>query len=170
MIEIWKAVVGYEGRYEVSDLGRIKSLPHGRRGFEKILKQTPHVKSGHLLVNLSDNEQRQRVNYVHLLVLIAHVGLPPKGMQGCHNDGVPANNALSNLRWDTPTSNQADRKLHGTSNVGEQNPMAKFDEATVRVIKERLSRGELVTNLAKEYGVRHGAISLIKNGKRWAGV
>lgn len=166
----WKDVVGYEGRYQVSDEGQVKSLPNARRKTELILKASPHVKSGHLIVNLTDSEGgkwRQRAFYVHTLVLTAFAGFAPAGKEGCHDDDNPANNRLDNLRWDTRSGNQADRKRHGTDNAGERNGMAVLDESAVKLIKERLKKGEKVTHLAKEHGVYHGAISNIKNGRTW---
>ena len=52
------------------------------------------------------------------LVLITHVGPRPEGMQVCHGDGNRSNDKLENLRWDTHKNNEADKKLHGTSNNG----------------------------------------------------
>ncbi len=55
-----------------------------------------------------------RRGYVHVLVLTAFRGHCPAGMEGCHNDGDPKNNRLSNLRWDTHSANQKDGFRHGT--------------------------------------------------------
>ncbi|MEJ7806020.1 MAG: NUMOD4 domain-containing protein [Telluria sp.] len=169
-MEVWRDVVGYEGRYQVSDQGRVKSLPNARRKSELILKQSPHVKSGHMIVRLTDSyggRWRQGNYYVHALVLTAFLCFAPTGEEGCHDDGNPANNALKNLRWDTRASNQADRTKHGTDNAGERNGQATLTEQNVRSIKTRLATGAKVGVLAKEFGVVHGAISLIKQGKRW---
>lgn len=166
----WKDIQGYEGRYQVSDDGQVKSLPNSRRKTELIMRNCPHIKSGQLIVNLTyshDGVWRQRKHYVHALVLLAFRGEPATGQEGCHNDGSPANNALGNLRWDTRAGNQADRDLHGTSNKGERNASAKLDETTVRSIKCRLTAGEKVGALAKEFGLWHGAISSIKNERTW---
>ena len=172
--EQWKPVVGYEGRYEVSDLGRVRSLPNSRRRTDLILKQQANAKSGHMVVNLTTTKATggwvQVCHYVHSLVLTTFVGRCPLGHEGCHNDGNPANNALSNLRWGTRSSNQADRLLHGTSNRGDRNGQARFSEEEVKTIKARLAAGDRVGQIATDYGVYHGAISLIKNGKRWSHV
>ena len=122
-METWKPVLGFEGHYEVSDQGRVRSLDrtvsHWRGGTRlrrgRCLK--PGVAGGvggYLHVVLMSDGKTRCNRTVHRLVLEAFVGLRPEGMQACHNDGDPHNNALSNLRWDTPASNNADKKAHGT--------------------------------------------------------
>lgn len=109
--ETWNTIAGYEGDYEVSDRGRVRSLPGYNRagGF---LKPRP-TQDGHLRVDLSRGN-RAKSMYVHRLVLIAFVGPCPEGMEGCHFDGNPSNNVVSNLRWDTRSANILDAVRHGT--------------------------------------------------------
>lgn len=114
--ERWLAVPGYEGRYEVSDLGNVRSLDrirsHGRRWRGRTLKPYP-MPRGYLMVNLwLDNTQR--IWLVHRLVLLVFVGPAPEGMEGLHRDGDNTNNNLSNLRWGTHSENQLDQVAHGT--------------------------------------------------------
>lgn len=112
--ERWLPVVDYEGLYEISDWGRVNSLPRNTtRG--GILKQATD-KRGAKRVNLTKYGV-QEVRLVHHLVLEAFVGPCPDGFEGCHWDGVPSNNYLSNLRWDTRESNMADMVRHGRGNV-----------------------------------------------------
>lgn len=68
--------------------------------------------SGHRSVMLSRGGVQIRF-HIHRLVLFAFVGEPEVGMECCHNDGDPANNALTNLRWDTPSANSYDTVRHG---------------------------------------------------------
>ena len=117
--EEWRPVVGYEGHYEVSDHGRVRSLdrtvPHSGYGQiklrGKVRKQVPS-KSGHLVVCLN-MEGVKRFVQVHRAVLLAFVGPPPEGSICCHNDGDPSNNRLSNLRWGDFSANQFDAVDHG---------------------------------------------------------
>jgi hypothetical protein len=85
-------------------------------------------------------------------------------MECCHNDGGHTNNHLDNLRWDTKTSNQADRVRHGTAQRGKRNHQAKLTEAQVLAIRAdpRLQR-----EIATEHGVSHKTISNIKHRRRW---
>lgn len=111
----WLPVVGYEGLYEVSDHGAVRSLERidcrGRHIRPRVLRQT-RMRDGHMRVYLSA-DRSQAGHLVHRLVLTAFVGPCPDGMEGCHNDGNPANNWLSNLRWDTRSNNRHDAVRHG---------------------------------------------------------
>lgn len=116
----WRPIAGYEGFYEVSNDGRVRSLTRTVRAgrgmpLRKLvgqeLKLTPQH-SDHLRATLSRNG-KQRLVFVHVLVLTAFVGPRPEGMECCHGDGDPQNNHLSNLRWDTPSANQQDTLHHG---------------------------------------------------------
>ena len=117
--EAWKPIPGYEGLYEVSDLGRVKSLaktlPHAKYGSrrwpEKVLKAITN-NSGHLYVRLW-KDKRQTKSYVHRLVLEAFVGPCPEGMEACHWDDDPTNNHIDNLRWGTRTNNMVDMVRNG---------------------------------------------------------
>lgn len=68
--------------------------------------------SAYLSVCLSQPGGRRRNFYVHELVLLAFHGPRPAGFEGCHGDGDSKNNRASNLRWDTPAMNIADRTRH----------------------------------------------------------
>lgn len=119
-MERWLPVVGFEQFYEVSDHGRIRSLPRRTRVRSggtrllgsRILKPYPTSK-GHLGVHLCGDGTRRRAK-VHHLVLVAFVGSRPAGLLGLHNDGDFSNNCLSNLRWDTYSANNLDAVRHGT--------------------------------------------------------
>lgn len=169
----WKQIPGYEGRYEVSDEGQIKSLPNSRRKTELLMKLQPHVKSGHLLANLTDAHEgkwRQRIHYVHALVLQAFKGPCPAGMEGCHGDGNSANNKLDNLRWDTHQSNMQDRILHDGCNRGETNGQVRLTQHEVAEIKLALKAGRTQKELATTYGVARTTVSAISLGRNWSHV
>jgi hypothetical protein len=112
--EEWRPIVGYEGSYAVSNMGRVQSLDRldaaGRRWPGRLMRQS--YLRDHAMVGLSRNGKSQ-IHYVHTLVLTAFLGARPDGMECCHNDGNPANNQLSNLRWDTRSANQMDTVFHG---------------------------------------------------------
>lgn len=118
--EIWKPVVGYEGRYEVSSYGRVRGrdrIVNARPGVTRVqrgqIRAQVTMKSGHKQVLLwGDNHARGVL--VHRIVLEAFCGPCPAGMEGCHGDGDPSNNHVSNLRWDTRSENRFDAVRHGT--------------------------------------------------------
>ena len=110
--ERWLPVSGFEGLYEVSNLGRVRSIErlawsretsaraaYARKIRARVLKARAH-RGGYKLVNLSrDGEQRSFT--IHELVLEAFVGPRPLGLEACHGLGGPGDNRLANLRWDT---------------------------------------------------------------------
>lgn len=157
-MEIWKDVVGFEGLYEVSNHGNV------RNSVTKRLKQpTKDKDSGRPFLLLWKNNQPKAVR-VHRLVLFAFVGPNPPKYEGCHNDGNPWNNHVSNLRWDTTKANQEDRVKHGTSNRGERCAAAKLTEDQAIAIIQDTRKQHVI---AAEYGVMQNTISRIKSGKRW---
>lgn len=118
--ERWVPVPGHEGIYEVSDLGRVRSVPRvathrngsSRRVDGKIRRLVPNGR--YLKVQLSTADGSRRTHWVHRLVLLAFVGDAP-GMNACHGNGDGRDNRLVNLRWDTPHENQMDKTRHGTN-------------------------------------------------------
>lgn len=126
MTEEWRPVVGYEGYYEVSSLGGVRSLSRtdvdtlGRRYVVrgKIKKHT--VTHGYPIVRLSRDGVRENV-FVHRLVALAFIGSPESGQEACHADGDKLNPCVENLYWGTRADNLADSVRHGTwsnQNVG----------------------------------------------------
>lgn len=119
--EEWRPAIGYEGSYEVSSLGRVKSVDRvieyiDRRGAScrsfragRVLKPG-RVRNAHLYVNLGKGNSQ----YVHTLVAAAFLGERPEGLEVCHNDGDATNNCVNNLRYDTHAGNYADMFRHGT--------------------------------------------------------
>lgn len=105
--ELWKPIKGYEGIYEISSLGRVKSLPRKYRKTEKFLSTRPDKKGYHRAALTKNGKARERK--VHQLVLEAFVGPRPKGTQACHWDDDRTNNSVENLRWGTPSENLYDR-------------------------------------------------------------
>lgn len=117
--EEWRPVFGFEGVYEVSDLGRVRSVdrvvtfPDGRRRRApgRVLK--PWIANGYPKVGLKHQGQSKKL-YVHDIVLTAFIGRRPDGAACCHGDGVRTNNRLENLRWGTFSENNYDLVAHGT--------------------------------------------------------
>lgn len=119
--ELWLPVVSYEGHYEVSNQGRIRSLdrilPHGRYGQRRTpgkLMSGGRNTNGRLQVHLSDGVNPTRYRQVHCLVYEAFVGPVPDGLEVCHDNGDPLDNRVTNLRVDTHSGNMRDKRRHGT--------------------------------------------------------
>lgn len=173
--EQWRAVLGYEGLYEVSTQGRVKASAKtvlrkdGRtaRFRERVLR--PRLHRGQLVVNLSKHA-RERSFRVHVLVLNAFVGPAPAGLIGLHWDDNPNNNRLDNLRWGTYGENQADRFRN---NEGYYRRLGngfgkKLTEEQAREILAATRRGERSRDIAARYGVTRGMVDHIKRGTAWA--
>jgi hypothetical protein len=172
MKEIWKAVVGYEGLYEVSSLGRVRSLTRidgqGRNWPGRMM--TIQVRGdGYPLLRLS-NGVVGKSWLVHTLVLTAFKGRRPRRAEARHLDGVRANFRARNLGWGTVKENATDRIVHGTSGRGENNAGAKLSLRSVRRIRALAAKGCTQDELAAAYGVQQQAISKIVRRRRWAHV
>ena len=119
-VEQWKPVSGYEGIYEVSSHGRVRSVDReitDSRGQARRIKgkvrRTPLDKYGYPTVDLWKQGKGQ-TRTVHSLVTEAFIGPRPEGMEVCHSDGDGTNNRLENLRYGTHSENMLDRVRHGT--------------------------------------------------------
>lgn len=100
--EVWKDVVGYEGLYQVSNLGRVRSFE--RKGTFTKIKVQETVKGGYKRVNLYKNGRLKKM-LVHRLVAEAFLGTPDKDMQVNHINGIVDDNRLENLEWVTVKEN-----------------------------------------------------------------
>lgn len=121
MTEEWRDIRDWEDIYQVSNLGRVRSLDrvikhrsrHGTIGNAslkgRILKPWTH-QNGYLVVYLSDRTRGRSISRrVHQLVCEAFYGPRPEGHEVAHYDAVKINNAASNLRWATHYENMQDR-------------------------------------------------------------
>jgi len=159
-----RQIEGFENYFVTRD-GRVWSENTSRRN-PKCTWLKPYM----------DNQGRSRIQlykdgkphkkYIHRLVLETYVGPCPEGMIACHNDGNPADNRLENLRWDTYSSNEADKIKHGTLIYGENHKSAKLNNWQVRVIRRLLEFGNLTQKeIAALFNVANSTISYIKHKK-----
>lgn len=114
MTEIWKDIIGYEGHYQVSNLGNVKRLERkdslGRKLKEKVLKERVNLNGYHYaLLSLNGSAHNK---LVHRLVAIAFIPNPHNYPQVNHIDENPSNNCITNLEWVSPKQNAN----HGSRN------------------------------------------------------
>ncbi|MCR4338868.1 MAG: NUMOD4 motif-containing HNH endonuclease, partial [Gemmatimonadaceae bacterium] len=102
MSETWLPVVGWEGVYEISDLGRVKRVAVSRYNSGGILSPCNHPLNGYTSVHLRHLVRNDQPK-VHRLVLAAFVGPCPPGQQCNHKNGKRDDNRLANLEWVTPS-------------------------------------------------------------------
>lgn len=172
MNEEWRPVVGFEGLYEVSSLGRVRSLDRtvvrsdgmALRLKGRLLKFRSDS-YGYLRVALLDHGTRKE-GYVHHLVLEAFGRVRPSGAETRHLDNCRSNNTLNNLEWGGRADQFADMRRHGTDDVwrGERNFNARLTEAAVRAIRQSpLNNCEL----ARRLGVGSTTVWSARNRESW---
>jgi hypothetical protein len=171
--ETWKPIPGYD-RYEVSDLGRVRSwYGHGRCARAivqqpRILKANPDV-NGYARLNLV-GPTRTWECHVHRLVLLVFVGPCPPGLLACHADDHGMNNRLDNLRWGTIRDNQIDKERNGRVFRGERCRKAKLSNQQVIDIRTLAANGATSAELAERFSVPSNYISRITLGAIWKSI
>lgn len=174
--EVWASVAGYEGIYEVSDLGRVRSLKFGR---VTILNPAiPYNLGEYAAVSLHKDGKRVRRS-VHRMVADGFLGPRPSPQhQVRHLDGDHGHNRAVNLAWGTVQDNADDRKRHGRAPRGAAHPMygrpisgeengcAKLTDEAVREIR-RQAGTVAQRRLAREYGVSQATVWKVIKGRSW---
>ena len=151
MTERWEDVTGYQGLYQVSDLGNVRRIKGYRCRNTHILKYGLTNK-GYQHVNLW-KRNKARTYTIHGLVLKAFVGPRPHEHQCRHLDGNKINNKIENLRCGTNSENQLDRAIHGTSNRGEQSVQSKLTDKDVLTIKYLINQNVKQPSIAKKFNI-----------------
>lgn len=172
--ENWRAVVGYEGLYEVSDLGRARCLQGKQSGTDGGIGKPPKIlkfqQIGHhapATIFTKGHERRRRM--LHILVLEAFAGPRPPGLWGLHRNDEKSDNRLSNLYWGTPVQNVADAYRNGLRHVGSAHPMSKLTEKEVEQI--RSLRGSISRNdIAIKFEISKVTVADIHSGRYWKSV
>lgn len=171
MKEAWRDIPGYEGYYQASNLGRIKSLDrkiiqiHGNTSYtrvqkSKILNPSPDKKEGHMKLVLAINTIR-KTYHVHTLVMLTFIGARPKCELIRHLDGNPENNNLSNLAYGSKHENVLD-----VFRIGKAWKILNLND--VIEIKKLLNAGIRNIDIAWLYGVSKENISDIKRERRFS--
>lgn len=169
--EQWKWIPRYEKRYEVSTHGRVRSYVVCGHNLvndnpQKYLILDHSHPCGYLCVRLCKDLISKKY-LVHRLVLMAFVGPCPFDFQTGHLDGEPSNNFLDNLQWVSAKENKFHQKRHGTWIKGEKCGSVKLSENQVKIIIQRLNRGDTQKSIAKDYGVDRSNVGYIANNKTW---
>ena len=156
--EIWKDIKDYEGIYQVSNLGRVKSLKHSKEG--KILKGRVTGK-GYLSVVLFRNSVRKS-NSIHRLVAQAFIPNPANKPEVNHIDENKLNNDVSNLEWVTSKENSN----HGTRNLRiHQNKAVTYNRKPIICVTNGVTYASL-TEACKSLGVTKPHVCSVLKGKR----
>jgi NUMOD4 motif/HNH endonuclease len=181
--EEWRPVnaPGFEGIYEVSDLGRVRSLPRvirqrNRWGWCEHTRPGRTLKpvitgTGYRQVGLC-KDGVQKVAFVHRLVLEAFAGPCPEGQEALHGPGGSLDNRWpENLQWGTHSTNMGpDRLRDGTQPDvrAEKHPQAKLNYELAREIRSRYQAGETQRAIAESLGVSGASVSRVCTGRLWS--
>ena len=174
--EEWLPIAGYEGLYEVSDCGNVRSLPTIIREIRPFVRKGKILKPeigrfGYCRVALYCDGRQSR-QLIHRLVLVAFDRPPGQGEECNHKDFDKTNNRRSNLEWVTRSKNVRWTVEAGRANspTGERHGGAKLSEEDVRTIRRRLRSGDRQRTVAAAYGVTQSIVSDIHRGVSWTHV
>jgi hypothetical protein len=172
--EEWRPVVGFEGVYEISSLGRVR----------RILKSSG-TKAGRMLKPQYSNpdgypsvvlyvQQEGRFRFLHHLVAEAFIGPRPAGKEINHIDGNKKNPDVKNLEYVSPSQNRKHAVDHGLLYVpperrarGEMIGVSKLNPEKVAAIIRQHAAGAYVITLARHYGVSRQTIWKITSRHTW---
>lgn len=169
--EIWKDVPGYEGKYQASTLGRIKSVDrvvargtsahHPAKG--KVLKPAVAI-DGYLNVALCGKSF-----LIHRVVLTTFVGNPPPGYVGMHLNNIKSDNRLINLKWGSQSENARAAikdSLYVNGRKGRFGADCPVSKPVVQMTKDGTIINEFVSIEDAEKQTKSHSISLVCQGKR----
>lgn len=172
MKEEWRPVDGFKASYEVSSLGRVRSIPrwilysNGSKRFYPGQILRPILNShGYLMVGLYSGG-RSKVKAVHRLVTQAFLGACPSGLEVCHGPKGKTDNRLTNLSYGSRSKNLgSDRLRDGNHTRGTRNGMAKLTEETAHLVRTSALRNKV---LAARLGVHPDTIRDVRSRRTWA--
>lgn len=166
MEEIWKDIKNFEGHYQVSNLGRVKSIKFSNYRIMKTKLCHGYPQVGLRLLN-----KPRKFMYIHRLLGIHFLDNPNNYEEINHKDGNRSNNNLTNLEWCSSSQNikHSFDKLGKQPRWGEKCNFAKLTKNEVLKIKDLLNNTELTQKeIGKRFGVGQQQISRIKNKVRWS--
>ena len=172
MTEEWRDIEGYEGRYQISTYGRVKTINRyktdGRYQKER-LRISEVDRRGYEFVLLFDGDKYHRFS-VHVLVANAFIPNPKGKPQVNHIDGNKLNNNVENLEWATASENQIHALKMGLSHParGFDKPNTVLSEKDVIDIREYRKNGMTLNEIASMYNISFGYVSRIARGERRA--
>lgn len=175
-MEIWKDIKGYEGVYQVSNLGRVRSLSReltysdGRKYQYKgkVLKVNVNKVCGARMVHLYLNQSREAL-LLHRLVAVAFIPNPSNKPEINHINGDRSDNSVSNLEWATRAENMEHGFRTGLiNNTGTNHGNNVYPDEQIREVKRLLKEGSLTQKaIAEVTGVKKGTVEQIAQGRQW---
>lgn len=155
MREEWRSVIGYEGLYEVSNLGRIRRV--------KIMEPSKK-KHGYMQISLVDRNGVRKSLRLHRIVAEAFIPNPENKPQVNHKDENPINNRAKNLEWATAeeNTNYGSRNARASAKNGSKTPVLKIDPKTMKILSEYPGQ----SSAARDTGICVSCINACLRGKQ----
>lgn len=163
--EIWKPILGYEGYYEISNTGRVKSLPRKGKGGHSGKILMPQVSSGYHKVCLCLNQQKLQ-KQIHRLVASAFIPNPLNKPEVNHINLNKFDNMLSNLEWVTSSENTI--HAYNLGIIKKPTNKTKLKENDIHIIRDMIKNGISTREICKKYNVSFNTINYVKRGLSWA--
>jgi hypothetical protein len=168
----WQEIEGFDGLYEVSDEGRVRSmarshkLQSGSRTLASRMKTLTRDKDGYFMVQLW-KESKPYPRKVHRLVAAAFLAKPENATDVNHKDADKGNNNLVNLEWCTHRANGEHAARTSIMAFGSGHGIAKLTEADIPVIRSLLAERVPMAKIAEKFLVSSSTIFDIAHGKTW---
>ena len=164
-------MLGYEGLYQVSNHGRVKSLARSKQNGHYVFPERilcPSMGNRYLHVCLCKDGRRKN-GKIHKMVAAAFLGESPLTVN--HRNGIRTDNRLDNLELLTVTDNIRHAFEIGLRNQrGERNRRAKITADCVIEIRRRLAAGEMGTRIARSLGITKNMVTKINTRRSWSHV
>lgn len=162
--EEWRPIEGYEGSYEISSLGRVRSIRVWTNGLKPKVKKPNTHRLGYKFIFLS-KDAKPKNYYVHRLVAAAFIG-PANGREVNHKNGDKTDNRVWNLEYTDRSGNMRHAAITMGVNRGEKSGRAKLTAEKVREIRS-LAKTVGPSAIAERFGIASGTVSNIVAGRRW---
>lgn len=169
--EIWKPVVGYEGFYEVSNMGNVRSIDRitqiGSKGsrFQPMIILKKAIRNGYHSVMLSKENEKSNTS-VHRIVALAFIDNPLQKTQVNHINSIKTDNRVENLEWATPKENTHHSMRNGNHFKGSRHGNSVLKEKDILHIY-KVCKNTTDVNLSQKYSVNPSTIRKIRLGMIW---